>query len=109
MIAALFAIWGLVKGAAGPWVFLGAVVLFAVVTVAIALVRAVRLTIAAEQRTAVMSETARIPEEEKGFLDFGAGIEEALAEQNIIGFLAEAKMGDYDHLLRTVMRTMTTR
>jgi hypothetical protein len=84
MTALTFLVWGLLKGPAGPWVFLGTVVLFALVAVTVALIQAVRMTQAAHQRTVVMSETAQIPIEEKGLLDFGAGVEEALAEHHIV-------------------------
>ena len=54
-----------------------------------------------ERRDEVIETVTKIPDEEKGILDFGAGIEEAIKEQRITFLLLTA---DLKKLTRTVRR-----
>ena len=83
VMAAAYAIWQFLVGPSGPLALIGAAVVFAAVTFGFAILRAVRQIAETEKRTAIIEATAQIPDEEKGWLDYGAGIEQAIAELTI--------------------------
>ena len=81
-VTAAYFVWAFIAGPLGPLVFVGAVLIFAGSMVAIGMARALRESTAIRSRMAVVSATSNIPDEQKGILDFGAGIDGAIKEFN---------------------------
>ena len=72
--------WEFLRGPSGPLVIPIAVAVFAGVVLIVVVGKTLRDETLTKERMRVISETAAIPAEESGILDFGAGIEQAIVE-----------------------------
>jgi hypothetical protein len=69
----------MLTGPVGPLILLGVLLAFALGVFVVAVSQTLRMNAMASQREALIDATTQIPDEEKGVLDYCAGVEQAIA------------------------------